>query len=110
MKELSMLFIILGTLLVGSFQKEQIETKTGYLDLKEKSGIAIFSKAVSDSTSELGIVNMVNPPYRFDLGEESYSFWISEDNGTIMNTKDTHTIYRLSTSSVQEVNGFVNRD
>lgn len=50
MKELSMLFIILGTLLVGSFQKEQIETKTGYLDLKEKSGIAIFSKAVTDST------------------------------------------------------------
>ncbi|AMQ05793.1 MULTISPECIES: hypothetical protein [Sporosarcina] len=110
MKELSMLFIILGTLLVGSFQKEQIEKKTGYLDLKEKSGIAIFSKAVSDSTSELGIVNMVNPSYRFDLGEESYSLWISEDNGTIMNTKDTHTIYRLSTSSVQEVNGFVNRD
>ncbi|KAA0965146.1 hypothetical protein FQ087_02185 [Sporosarcina sp. ANT_H38] len=110
MKKLSILFIILGTLLVGCSQKEQIETKTGYLDLKEKNEIAIFSKAVKDSTEEPGIVDMINPQHKFSIGEESYSLWISEDNGTIMNTKDTHTIYRLSTSSIKEVNAFFSKD
>jgi hypothetical protein len=121
MKKISILFIIIGLLLVGCSQKEQLETsvpvaksnsetKMEHLDLKETNEIAIFSTAVSDSNKEPGIVNMVNPQYKFSLGEESYLLWITEDNGTIMNTKDTHTIYSLSTSSIKEVNEFVNKD
>lgn len=121
MKKLSILFIIIGLVLVGCSQKVQIETSVPvaksiseenmeHLDLTEINEIAIFITAVSDSTKELGIVNMTNPQYKFTLGEESYFLWISEDNGTIMNTKDTHTIYSLSNSSIKEVNEFVNKD
>ena len=119
MKKLSIIIIIV-LLSVGCSQKEQNETsdpvaksnsgsKMEYLDLKETNEIAIFNTAVSDSTKEPGIVNMANPQYKFSLGEELYFLWITVDNGTIMSTKDTHTIYSLSSSSIKEVNGFVNK-
>ena len=121
MKKMSILFIIIGLFLVGCSQKEQPETsvtvakskpeiKMEHLDLKEANEIAIFSTAVSDSTEEPGIVNMTKPQYKFNFGEELYLLWITEDNGTIMNTKDTNTIYSLSTSSIKEVIEFVNKD
>lgn len=121
MKKLSILFLIIGLLIVGCSQKKQLETnvsaaksnsgeKMERLDLIESDEIAIFRKAVSDSVKVPGIVNMAQPQYRFSLGEESYSLWITEDSGTIMNTKDTHTIYSLSPNSAKEVNAFVNKD
>ncbi|MBO0587867.1 hypothetical protein [Sporosarcina sp. E16_8] len=121
MKKLSILFIIIGLLLVGCSQKEQIETsspvgksnsglKMEHLDLKGKNEIATFNTAVRDSTKQPGIVNMANPQYQFSLGEDSYFLWSTVDNGTIMNTKDTHTIYSLSSSSIKEVNEFVNKN
>lgn len=121
MKRLSILFIIIGLLLVGCSQKEQNETrspvgksnsgsKMELLDLKGNYEIAIFNTAVSDSTKEPGIVNMANPQYQFSLDEESYFLWITVDNGTIMSTTDTHTIYSLSTSSIKEVYEFVNKN
>ncbi|MFJ7934541.1 hypothetical protein [Sporosarcina sp. NPDC096371] len=121
MNKLVIALAAVGLLLVGCTQKEQIETsgpvensdpetKMEQLDLKETNEIAIFNKAVSDSTQEPGIANMENPQYSFSVGEESYFLWITEDDGTIMNTKDTHTIYLLSTSSTHEVNEFVNKD
>ena len=84
---MSILFII-GLFLLGCSQKEQPKTsvtleksnteiKMEHLDLKETNEIAIFSTAVSDSTEEPGIVNMTKPQYKFNLGEESYSLWIT---------------------------------
>ena len=117
MRKISILFIVIGLFLVGCSQKVQPETtvaksnadmKMEHLNLKETNEIAIFTTAVSDSIKEPGIVNMTNPHYQFNLGKESYLLWITEDNGTIMNSKDTSTIYTLSTRSVKEVNEIVN--
>ena len=121
MKKLSILFIVIGLLLVGCSQKEQNETrnpvgksnsgsKLEHLDLKGKYEIALFNTVVSDSTKEPGIGNVSNPQYQFSLGEESYLLWITVDNGTIMNVKDTHTIYSLSSSSIKEVNEFIEKN
>ncbi|RXJ04393.1 hypothetical protein DS745_03135 [Anaerobacillus alkaliphilus] len=79
------------------------------ISLESKEGIELFAKAVATSKKEPGIVNMANPQYQFSLGEESYFLWITEKAGTIMNTKDTHTIYSLSRSSVEEIYEFVNK-
>ena len=61
------------------------------------------------SFGQPGIVNMTDPQYHFSIGEESYSLWITEDFGTIMNSKDTHTVYTLSSNSVQKIYEFVNK-
>lgn len=82
-------------------------TNTILLELKETEEVDIFTRAVAYSMKEPGIVNMANPQYQFSIGEESYFLWITEDSGTIMSTKDTHTIYSLSNSSVEEIYEFV---
>ena len=125
MKKLCVLFIVVGFILVGCSQKQEnkisespIEsssetvttTKANTIELKETEEIDLFTKAVNDSMKEPGIVNMTNPHYQFSIGNESYFLWIAEDSGTIMNTKDTHTIYSLSSSAVEEIYEFVNKD
>ena len=50
---------------------------------------------------------MDDPQYKVELGEETYFLWIHEESGTIMNTKDTHTIYSLSDPSVKKVSELI---
>lgn len=87
-----------------------INTKTVNLELKESEEIALFERAVSNSTKESGMVNMATPQYQFDSGKNTYFLWITEESGTIMNIKDMHTIYTLSSKSVKEVYEFVHKD
>ncbi|MCZ8538603.1 hypothetical protein M9R32_15605 [Paenisporosarcina quisquiliarum] len=124
MKILCVLIIVVGLILVGCSQKQEIKksaspletssetvttTKAITIELKETEEIDLFTKAVNDSIKEPGIVNMTNPQYQFTIGKESYLLWIAEDSGTIMNTKDTHTIYSLPSSAVEEIYEFVNK-
>ncbi|MGB3261111.1 hypothetical protein [Paenisporosarcina sp.] len=124
MKKLCVLIIIVGLILVGCSQKQEnkisaspietssetvTSTKAITIELKETEEIDLFTKAVNDSIKEPGIVNMTNPQYQFTIGKESYLLWIAEDSGTIMNTKDTHTIYSLPSSAVVEIYEFVNK-
>lgn len=131
MKNLSVVIIAIGLSLVGC-AKEEVEpiatvassisetsetvaksnsvSRMEYLDLKEANEIAIFNKAVSEATKEPGIVNMANPHYQFSIDGEFYFLWIDANSGTIMNTKDSHTKYSLSITSVQEINEFISRE
>lgn len=124
MKKLFVLFITSGLMLIGCSQKQEnnltevlnkgsaetvTSTKATSLELNETDEIEIFTTAVSDSMKKPGIVNMTDPKYHFSIGEESYSLWITEDSGTIMNSKDTHTVYTLSSNSVQKIYEFVNK-
>lgn len=131
MKNLSVVFIVVGLSLVGCSQekaetietvatntsetngtvsKSPSETRMETLNLKEANEIALFNKAVNGATKEPGIVNMANPHYRFSIDGKSYFLWIDAISGTIMNTKDTHTIYSLSITSVQDINDFINKE
>lgn len=85
-------------------------SKTDVLKLKEPGEIEIFTEAVNNSKQEPGIVNMSDPQYTFKLGEESYYLWIDKESGTIMNTKDTHTIYTLPSSSIEKVYEYVSKN
>lgn len=62
-----------------------------------------FRTAIKDATLVPGIVNMTKPHYKFRLDEESYSLWLTEDNGTILNQKDRNTIYNLSPMSLEKL-------
>lgn len=122
MYKIFILFAIISLILVGCSQEIESEpttkkneethanTKLIDLELKELEVIDVIKKAVSDSKKEPGIVNMTNPQYQFSIGEETYFLWITEKSGTIMNTKDTHTIYTLSDSSVKEIFELVNKE
>lgn len=79
------------------------------LELNGEEELNIFKKAVSDSRKDSGIVNIVNPQYQFSIGGDTYFLWISENSGVIMNTKDTHSISLLSSSSIKEVYELINK-
>lgn len=68
----------------------------------------IFTEAVNNATQMAGIVNMGSPHYQFMIGDEAYFLWISKDSGSIMNRKDTHTLYLLAKNSAREIIDFIN--
>ncbi|MCM3388819.1 hypothetical protein M3649_11815 [Ureibacillus chungkukjangi] len=73
----------------------------------DKEEVVIFERAVKDSIKDSVIVNMANPEFQFSIAIESYFLWISDGAGAVMNTKDTHTICTLSSSSIKEIYGFI---
>jgi hypothetical protein len=79
------------------------------LVLEAPNEIAIFRIAVDEATQLPGIANMASPNYRFSLEGESYSLWIDEESGTVMNNNESHTIYSLTKNSVKEINDFLKK-
>jgi PBP1b-binding outer membrane lipoprotein LpoB len=115
MKKLIILFISIGLLFVGCSTAEDtgntsLDKKMDTLVLNDSTEIDLFAKAVNDSIKEPGIVNMIDPQYKFDLDGDTFYLWITAESGTIMNTKDTHTIYSLSKNSVKEIYEFVKKE
>jgi hypothetical protein len=65
--------------------------------------ILLFETAIDHAKQEPGIVDIVEPEYKFVLGEESYFLWISREHGTIMNVEDTHRVSSLTKKSAQGI-------
>lgn len=68
-----------------------------------------FEEAFHSAERVPGIVDMADPDYRVEFGDEAYFLWISDEHGTIMNTNDTHTIYTLSKSSAKMLYQLLNQ-
>lgn len=88
-----------------SFSVIKKDSLTSYTDSKAVSNLV---KAFNKAKKEPGIVNMVDPEYKVEFGEESYYLWISKEQGTIMNLDDTHTIYTLSKNSANTIYKLLN--
>lgn len=93
-----------GTNESGEISNEKAEI----IELKDSDGIEVFTEAVNNSSQESGIADMANPQYIFKLDGESYYLWVNTESGTIMNTKDTHTIFSLTGESVKKVYDYIN--
>lgn len=123
MKKLFLLFIfvVLSLSFVGGCSSENIEkvdvyemesysvikkdSLTSYTDSKVVSN---FVNAFKKAKKEPGSVDMADPEYKVEFGDESYFLWVSEEHGTIMNVNDTNTIYTLSKSSAKTINELLN--
>jgi hypothetical protein len=61
---------------------------------------ALFQKAVDGAIRIDGTVNMAGPHYKIMDRDENYHLWVNKDgSATLMNTKDTHTIYEIYAGS-----------
>lgn len=123
MKKLSLLFIfvVFNLLFVSGCSSENIEKidvyemesfsiikKDSLVSYTDSKVVSNFVNAFKNANKEQGIVDMADPEYKVEIGEESYYLWISEEQGTIMNVNDTHTIYTLSKSSAKTINELLN--
>ena len=123
MKKLSLLFVfvVFTLFLVSGCSSKNIEkvdvyemesfsvikkdSLTSYTDSKVVSD---FVNAFKNAKKEQGKVDMLDPEYKVEIGENSYYLWISEEQGTIMNVNDTNTIYTLSKSSAKTIKELLN--
>lgn len=72
--------------------------------LTDDKEIQQFKEAFSSAKKQSGIVDMADPQYKVELGGKSFFFWLSPENGTIMDVEDTNTIYSLTDQSVGNIN------
>ncbi|WML45435.1 hypothetical protein [Neobacillus sp. PS3-40] len=76
------------------------ESAVTFADSKD---IRILKEAVKTAVKEPGIANISNPIYKVTLGGDFYFLWLINGHGTVMNTKDTHTIYSLLDESTRAI-------
>jgi hypothetical protein len=86
-----------------------METNSEEVVISDRETIKTIIEAVDSAEKLSGIVNMANPEFKIKIGEKEYFLWIDEKSGTIMNTEDTHTIYSISESLIDQVNELLNK-
>ncbi|MCM3729959.1 hypothetical protein M3226_31055 [Neobacillus cucumis] len=99
-----------------NIEKIDVYQMVSFSDVKENSLISFtdskdvinFVKEFKKANKEPGIVDMIDPEYKVNFGDESYFLWLNEEHATIMNVKDTHTIYTLPKSSTNTINQLLN--
>ncbi|RNA66989.1 lipoprotein [Alteribacter keqinensis] len=113
------MFLLLFALLLSACSANVVEVTlyemNSFSDVNEDSAvvitddedISIFTKAVNGAKKQSGIVDMDDPHFKVDIGEESYFLWTGPESGTVMNTEDTHTIYSLSPRAAGQVNDWI---
>ncbi|MBB6451720.1 hypothetical protein HNQ94_000141 [Salirhabdus euzebyi] len=87
---------------------DSMESNTETIVIEDTKTIEKIKEVFEKAEKQPGIVNMADPEYKVEVGEETYFLWIEEKSGTIMNTEDSHTIYSLSYNSIKQMDEFLN--
>lgn len=88
-----------------SFSVIKEESLFSYTDAKD---IRTFVTAFHNAKKVSGVVDVAEPDYGVEFGGDSYYLWISPEQGAIMHTTDTHTIYSLVQSDAKMVDELLN--
>jgi hypothetical protein len=81
--------------------------------ISDQDAIITIKNAIKSATKQPGIVDMANPQYKIHIGDEIYFLWLSMSDGaigTIMNFKDTHTIYTFSKKMTNELKNILPKE
>ncbi|HWI48879.1 MAG TPA: hypothetical protein VNU45_11720 [Rummeliibacillus sp.] len=71
-------------------------------DLKE---IQTIENAIRTAKKLDGIVDVANPQYTIQIGEESYFLWFQDQSATLINEQKTETIYKIENAG--EINKII---
>jgi hypothetical protein len=71
-----------------------------------------FVDAIEKAEKVDGVFDMIAPNYQLTLTFEDkstakYSLWLGADGGSLMDEKESHTLYRLSSSLIGDLNKYV---
>lgn len=92
-----------------SVGKIKISAMNSFTEVNEDSVIVIsdieeinnIKEAVNSVEKSYGFVDVDDPQFKVEFGDEAYFLWVSEKSGAIMEVKDTHRLYKLSNESVK---------
>jgi hypothetical protein len=67
---------------------------------EDNQSIEVFEQAINHATQVQGIVDMMEPPYDFEIvymdgTKKGYHLWLNDQFSTIMEVEETHYIYRV---------------
>jgi hypothetical protein len=71
--------------------------------IEKQGSISNIVNIFNATKKQEGIANMAKPHYAINFGTASYHVWIDGENLTLQDTKNSHTIFSLSTSDVKEI-------
>lgn len=111
-----LLFCLLGACSSTTVEEVDVYEMVGSSASKQKTletftdpeFVDIFVMAIKSAVKEPGIVDMIDPEYQVKVEGKTYFLWIDKDSGTIMDSKDTHTIYSLSKESAKKIYDMLN--
>ncbi|MBM7095243.1 hypothetical protein JSY36_05690 [Bacillus sp. H-16] len=114
-KPMFLLFALLLSACSANVVEVTLYEMNSFSDVNEDSAlvvtddddIAIFTKAVNGAKKQRGVVDMDDPHFKVEIGEEAYFLWTGTEHGTVMNTDETHTIYSLSPRAAGQVNDWI---
>ena len=89
-----------------SFSKEK---KDSAITITDSEKVKTIETAIREAKRQDGIADMSDPQYRIDIGKDSYYLWFHDDeSATIMNSKDTHTIFKIN--DAQNLRAIINNN
>ncbi|MGP7817408.1 hypothetical protein [Niallia sp. 01092] len=90
------------------------DTKLSQISYKQEDKVELqtFVNAINKAKKVSGIVNVAAPDYLLTIAFEdneifTYSLWLNSDSGSIMNDKDTNTLYTLPNNLIEDLNKYV---
>jgi len=94
-------------LAVGKLAKVSISNGEGFdtvntdfiQEYEDEESLEMFHEVITTAVRNKEIVNMATPPYDVQVVDiYDFHLWVGEmgQKGTLMNVKDTHTIYSIS--------------
>lgn len=71
------------------------EKENSLKTFNKSTEIKAFEEAFKQMKKQPGIVDMIEPEYKVEIGNKTYFMWLSEEVGTVMDAADTNTVYTL---------------
>lgn len=72
----------------------------------DEASIKQMTKAIDSAKKEPGVVDMADPHFKIEIGDDSYFLWYGEAGGTGMDVADTHTIFTLTDKATTQLKNF----
>lgn len=121
MKKLVVFIVLILSLFLGACSAEKIQQVNVYetdsfstvrkdplLTITNTQEIEDLVRAFNKAKKVSGVVDVANPDYFVEAGEDSYFLWIEQDQGSIMHEDDSHTLYSFSKKSAKTVYELIN--
>ena len=87
---------------VSIFEMKDYVIKNGREFIKPEV-INVFENAIKTAEKIPGISDAISPHYKVELNDETFFLWLGDGQGSIMNVKDTHTVYELTPESAKAI-------
>lgn len=79
-------------------------------EVTDTQAIELFADAISRADKLQGIADVIDPDFQLDFGGKTFYLWVSEDQGSVMDESDTHTLYTLKEKDAEALYSYLSSE